>query len=78
MLSTTKGLTEVAAGLGYAIGPPIGGVLFTVSPTVSEVDVYAETFLYTVGWWISATVSGSRCNLLGFSSSDFSSGSKLQ
>ena len=68
---------EVASAFGYAIGPPIGGVLFTVSPTVSEVDVYAETFLLTVGWWISATISGSWWNLLGFSSSDFSSGSKL-
>ena len=26
-----KGLLEAAAGLGYCIGPPIGGVLYAVS-----------------------------------------------
>ena len=53
--SLPKGLMEVAAGLGYAAGPPIGGALYQVCMPVCLIS--GRVYAY-IRWGVCLTSGG--------------------
>ena len=59
-----QGFFEVGSGLGYAIGPPIGGLLYTVRTLCAYLPqpLLSRSYLGLshLGWWVFAPICECR------------------